>query len=71
MNFPFQDGDVPRLTSYGVYISQLIRFAPVSSHCNIFVSLIIAYLLTLATLVTLRLYVLLSLLLSSYRWVNH
>ena len=27
VNFPFLDGDVPRLTSYGVYISQLIRFA--------------------------------------------
>ena len=27
MNFPFLDGDVPRSTSYGVYISQLIRFA--------------------------------------------
>ena len=25
--FPFLDGDVPRATSYGVYISQLIRFA--------------------------------------------
>ena len=25
-NFPFLDGDVPRSTSYGVYISQLIRF---------------------------------------------
>ena len=32
MNFPFLDGDVPRLTYYGVYISQLIRFARVSSH---------------------------------------
>ena len=32
MNFPFLDGDVPRSTSYGVYISQLIRFARVSSH---------------------------------------
>ena len=31
-NFPFLDGDVPRSTSYGVYISQLIRFARVSSH---------------------------------------
>ena len=30
--FPFLDGDVPRSTSYGVYISQLIRFARVSSH---------------------------------------
>ena len=26
------DGDVPHSTSYGVYISQLIRFARVSSH---------------------------------------
>ena len=27
VNFPFLDGDVPRRPSYGVYISQLIRFA--------------------------------------------
>ena len=27
VNFPFLDGDVPRRASYGVYISQLIRFA--------------------------------------------
>ena len=26
VNFPFLDGDVPRSASYGVYISQLIRF---------------------------------------------
>ena len=26
VNFPFLDGDVPRRTSYGVCISQLIRF---------------------------------------------
>ena len=32
VNFPFLDGDVPRSTSYGVYISQLIRFARVSCH---------------------------------------
>ena len=32
VNFPFLDGDVPRSTSYGVYISQLIRFAKGSSH---------------------------------------
>ena len=32
VNFPFLDGDVPRPTSYGVYISQLIRFARVCSH---------------------------------------
>ena len=31
VNFPFLDGDVPRFTSYGVYISQLIRFARASS----------------------------------------
>ena len=31
VNFPFLDGDVPRSTSYGVYISQLIRFARASS----------------------------------------
>ena len=36
MNFPFLDGDVPRSTSYGVYISQLIRFAQVSSHVDDF-----------------------------------
>ena len=32
VNFPFLYGDVPRFTSYGVYISQLIRFARASSH---------------------------------------
>ena len=32
VNFPFLDGDVPRSTSYGVYISQLIHFARESSH---------------------------------------
>ena len=31
-NFPFLDEDVPRAKSYGIYISQLIRFASVSSH---------------------------------------
>ena len=31
VNFPYLDGDVPRSTSYGVYISQLIRFARASS----------------------------------------
>ena len=34
--FPFLDGDVPRSTSYGVYISQCIRFARVSSHVDDF-----------------------------------
>ena len=32
VNYPFLDGDVPRSTFYGVYISQLIRFARASSH---------------------------------------
>ena len=36
VNFPFLDGDSPRSTSYGVYISQLIRFARVSSHVDDF-----------------------------------
>ena len=36
MNFPFLDGDVPCSASYGVYISQLIRFARVSSHVDDF-----------------------------------
>ena len=36
VNFPFLDGDVPRSTSYGVNISQLIRSARVSSHVTEF-----------------------------------
>ena len=36
MNFPFLHGDAPRSTSYGVYISQLIRFARVFSHVDDF-----------------------------------
>ena len=32
VNFPFVYGDVPRHASYGVYISQLIRFARVCNH---------------------------------------
>ena len=36
MNFPFLDGDPPCSTSYGVYISQLFRFARVSSHVDNF-----------------------------------
>ena len=34
MNFPFLDGDVYRSTSYGIYNSQLIRSARVSSHVD-------------------------------------
>ena len=36
MHFLFLDGDVPHSTSYGVYISQLIRFARVSRHVDDF-----------------------------------
>ena len=35
VNFPFLDDDVPR-SSFGVYISQLFRFARVSSHVDDF-----------------------------------
>ena len=36
VNFPFLDCDVPRRPFYGVYISQLIRFAKVCSHVEDF-----------------------------------
>ena len=36
VNFPFLDGNVPRRPSYGVYISQLIRFARLRSHVDDF-----------------------------------
>ena len=36
VNFPFLDGDVPRSPSYGVYISQLSRFARVCSNVDDF-----------------------------------
>ena len=36
VNFPFLDGDVPRSKFYGVYISQLIQIARVSSHVEDF-----------------------------------
>ena len=38
VNFQFLDGDVPRSTSYGVYISQLIRFASASSYITDFIT---------------------------------
>ena len=34
INFPFLDGDVPCSSSYGVYISQLSRFARVCSNVD-------------------------------------
>ena len=34
VNYQFLDGDVPRRTSYGVYISQLICFARASSNVS-------------------------------------
>ena len=36
VDFPFLGGDVPQRPSYGVYISQLIRFARASSHVTDF-----------------------------------
>ena len=36
VNFPFLDGGVPRSPSYGVYISQLIRFDRVCSYVDDF-----------------------------------
>ena len=36
LNFQFLDGDVPRSPAYGVYISQLIHFAKVSSNVDDF-----------------------------------
>ena len=36
VNFPILDGDVPCRPSYGVYISQLIRFSRVCSHVDDF-----------------------------------
>ena len=36
VNFPFLDVDIPRSPSYGVYISQLIRFARVGSNVDDF-----------------------------------
>ena len=36
VNFPYLDGDVPRRASYGVYISQLLRFARVCNHVTDF-----------------------------------
>ena len=36
VNFPFLDGDIPRSTSYGVYISQLVCFVRASSYVTDF-----------------------------------
>ena len=36
VNFPLLDGDVRRRLSYGVYISQLVRFGRVCSHVDDF-----------------------------------
>ena len=36
INFPFLDGDVPRSTFYGVYISPLVYFARVCSNVDDF-----------------------------------
>ena len=36
VNFPYLGGDVPRRASYGIYISQLIRFTRLSDHVSDF-----------------------------------
>ena len=36
VNFSFLDGDVPHTPSYGVYVSQLIRFARMYSNIDDF-----------------------------------
>ena len=36
VNFPWLDGDVPRAPCYGIYISQLVRFARACSNVNDF-----------------------------------
>ena len=36
LNVPFLDGDVSRRASYGVYISQIIRFTRVYNHITDF-----------------------------------
>ena len=38
INFPWLSGDVPRLPSYGVYISQLVRFARCCTSVSNFLS---------------------------------
>ena len=47
VNFPFLDGDVPRSTSYGVYISQLIPFldgdVPRSTSYGVYISKLIRF----------------------------
>ena len=36
VNFPYLDGDVPRAPSYGIYISQLVRYARASTYVQDF-----------------------------------
>ena len=50
VNFTFLDGDVPRRTSYGVYISQLNRFARASSNLNDLMTLVPVLVLLLGVL---------------------
>lgn len=37
VNYPFHNGDVPLASSYGVYISQLVRFGRVYNNVNAFI----------------------------------
>ena len=38
INYPFLDGNIPKNQSYGVFISQLVRFARINSNFNKFIS---------------------------------
>ena len=38
VNFPFSDGNLPRRASYGVFISQLIRFSMMCNHFTLFIA---------------------------------
>ena len=40
VNFPFLDGDVQSRPAYGVYFSQLIRFARVCGHVDVWYSFV-------------------------------
>ena len=38
INYPFLDGNIPKNQSYGVFISQLVRFARINSNFSKFIS---------------------------------
>ena len=38
INFPFLDGNIPKGQSYGIFISQLVRYARINSSFSNFIS---------------------------------